>query len=250
MKYTALYVAMRFFEHTLNIYEKTYSSGDHILIDSENQCVFINGKESFYLDTHESFVKLECIDRLLSLGYSTKAYNLCKNQNEIIFNNFKIKFIVWDDAFPNEWYEAKTAIYKSRLVSGVLEYKTKIFNIDIFDYGLFEEKDNYTFSKQIISNYNAPDFIIEENRVVRYTGKSSIVIVPDGIEELESSAFWDNQYITEVVLPNSLRNMGGDTFYNCKNLKKVNIPQNVLLMGNNPFAGCPLVQIENESKKI
>ena len=82
---------------------------------------------------------------------------------------------------------------------------------------------------------------------MRYVGKDSCVVVPEGIEEIESSAFWDNQYIEEVVLPKSLVNMGGDTFYNCKNLKRVNIPENVVLMGNNPFAGCPLIEINNSS---
>ena len=70
--------------------------------------------------------------------------------------------------------------------------------------------------------------------MLRYIGKSRVVNVPDGIEELESSAFWDNQYLEEVNLPKSLINMGGDTFYNCKNLRKINIPSSVTLIGNNP----------------
>ena len=142
----------------------------------------------------------------------------------------------------------KESKYKSRLVSGVLEYKSLICDNDIYNYGLFESKaENIILRKQTKQEYNDPDFVIEENRVMKYVGHSKKVIVPEGIEELESSSFWDNQEIEEVVLPDSLMNMGGDTFYNCKNLKKINIPKNVILMGNNPFAGCPEVVVTNNS---
>lgn len=247
MKFTALYVAMRFFEHKPNIFEKTYSNGAYIKIDSDNQSVYINENKVFELDTHESFVKLECVNRLLELGYSLDDFNLTDDKS-LMLAGYKVRFVVWDDAFTLNDLKEKEAFYKSRLVSGVLEYKTKIKDSDIFDYGLFEQKNVFTLSKAIVTTCSNPDFIIEENRVMRYVGNEKKVIVPNGIEELESSAFWDNQYIEEVVLPETLKNMGGDTFYNCKNLKKVNIPASVILMGNNPFAGCPNIEIENNSK--
>lgn len=247
MKYTALYVAMRFFEHLPDVFEKEYPNGTRIIINSNNQTVYINGFKSFELDSHESFVKLECINRILTLGYSTDDYELVSSQYEMLFNGYQIKFIVWDDAFDTSKLSKKQVLYKSRLVSGVLEYKTKIYDNEIFDYGLFEKKNDITLSKQIKTVYNNPEFIIEENRVMKYVGKSKVVIVPNGIEELESSSFWDNQYVEEIVLPDTLTNMGGDTFFNCKNLRKINIPKSVRLMGNNPFAGCPQIEITNNS---
>ena len=247
MKYTALYVAMRFFEHEPDVFEKIYENEVYIKIDASSRKVYINSEEVFELDTHESFVKLECINRLLTLGYKTDDYKLLDDPTKIYFKGYEIIFTVWDEIFNLDGLTDKKVLYKSRLVSGLLEYKTKIKNDSIFDYGLFEEKENINLRKRLITNYDAPDFVIEENRVMQYIGKSKIVIVPDGIEELESSAFWDNQYIEEVILPDSLINMGGDTFYNCRNLKKVNIPKSVLLMGNNPFAGCPVIEITQQS---
>lgn len=246
MKYTALYVAMRFFEHTPDVFEKTYSNGTYIKIDSGNQTVFFNGNKAFELNTHESFVKLECVNRLLMLGYSLDVFSL--KENSLIFNGFKVEFLTWDDSLDEEQLQEKQCRYKSRLVSGVLEYKTKIRDGGIFEYGLFEEKGNISLRKRVENKYDDPDFVIEENRIMKYIGHSKTVIVPEGIEELESSSFWDNQSIEEVVLPSTLKNMGGDTFYNCKNLRKINIPCSVELMGNNPFAGCPLVKVTNESK--
>ena len=245
MKYTALYVSMRFHEYEEGIFEKTYFDGTIIKIESDNQIVRINGKISFILDTHESFVKLECINRLLGLNYSINDFEL--RNNGLYFKKYHVCFLTWDSPFF-EMKNNKEVQYKSRLVSGVLEYKTKIKDGDIFDYGLFETKNIFKLTKLKISKFDLPDFEIEENRIIRYKGKSKVVVVPEGIEELESSAFWDNQFIEKIILPNSLKNLGGDTFYNCKNLRSVNIPANVENMGNNPFAGCPLITIENYSK--
>lgn len=245
MKYTALYWAMRFFEHTPDIFEKKFSDDTKIVIKANSQEVFINNKFAFLLSSHESFVELECINRILSLGYTISDISI--RDSEIFFKGFSIEFVVWDDSFKLEEINNKHVLYKSRLVSGVLEYKTKIHSDnEWYDYGLFEDND-INLRKAVKGNYSDPDFDIEENRIMHYRGKNKVVVVPDGIEELESSSFWDNQFIEEVILPDSLTNMGGDTFYNCKNLRKINIPKNVNLMGNNPFAGCPLVEIKNES---
>ena len=246
MKYTALYVAMRFFEHEPNVFEKEYDNGVKIVINSENQSVFINGSFAFELSTHESFVKLEFVNRLLSLGYSLDDFSL--KENGAAFKGYDVVFYVWDDAIDVFDSPNMTVKYKSRLVSGVLEYKCEIKNDDVYQYGLFESKiEQPVLRNKNNNNYSDPDFEIEENRIMRYLGHSKKVVVPEGIEELESSSFWDNQFIEEVVLPDSLTNMGGDTFYNCKNLRKINIPKNVSLMGNNPFAGCPNIVVSNYS---
>ncbi len=247
MKYTALYWAMRFFEHTPDIFDKTFHDGTHIVIKANSQEVYINDEFAFLLDSHESFVKLEFINRVLGLGYTINDIFLQKDEFEAGFNGFFVKFITWDDSFQLDGIDNKKVVYKSRLVSGVLEYKSKIHSDnEWYDYGLFEDKI-LNLSKAIKGNYSDPNFDIEENRVMHYLGHDKVVVVPDGIEELESCSFWDNQYIEEVILPKSLKNMGGDTFYNCKNLRKINIPESVNLMGNNPFGGCPLVEITNES---
>lgn len=246
MKYTALYVTMRFFEHEPNVFEKEYDNGVKIVINSENQSVFIYGSFAFELSTHESFVKLEFVNRLLSLGYSLDDFSL--KENGAVFKGYDVVFYVWDDAIDVFNSPNMTVKYKSRLVSGVLEYKCEIKNDDVYQYGLFESKiEQPVLRKKNNNNYSDPDFEIEENRIMRYLGHSKKVVVPEGIEELESSSFWDNQFIEEVVLPDSLTNMGGDTFYNCKNLRKINIPKNVSLMGNNPFAGCPNIVVSNYS---
>lgn len=246
MKYTALYCAMRFFEVEPDLFEKHYKLQDlRIVIKANEQRVLVGGIYSFELNTHESFVMLECLNRLLILGYDVK--DIIIEDNIIRFKEFQISFITWDDNFYFKEVN-NHVIYKSRLVSGVLEYQSKIFKDNIwFDYGIFETYNCGHLSIKEKNDYNNNDFIIEENRVMKYLGKSKVVVVPNGITELESSSFWDNQYIEEIILPETLENLGGDTFYYCKNLKKITIPKNVKIMGNNPFAGCPKVVVTNES---
>lgn len=247
MKYTALYSSMFFAENEEDVYIKNYNEVT-IKIEACTQKLFINDKLSFLLNSHESFVKLECIDRILNLGYKLSDIKDISDKDYFYFKGYKIIFFAWNNDFDYEKLEDGVVLYKSRLVSGVIEYKSKIKNGEIFDYGLFENKvDNPILSKAKITSYDAPDFLIVENKVIRYIGKSKVVKVPEGIEEIESSAFWDNQYIEKVIMPESLINYGGDTFYNCKNLKEVNIPKSVKFMGDNPFAGCPNLQINNES---
>lgn len=247
MKYTALYWALRFLETDENIFEKQYLVGIKLKIDVNKQILYCEEKELFKLDTHESFVALECLDRLLLLGYYFDEFEIY--QDHFFFKNFHVHFIVWDETFPKV-IKNNECFYKSRLMSGVVEYKSKFaFNGELYDYGLFEEKnDEQHFKKKQIIDFQNDDFIFDETTAIKYLGHDRKVIVPEGVESLEPALFWDNQTIEEVVLPNSLKNMGGDTFYNCQNLKKVNIPKNVNFIGNNPFAGCLNVQIRNESK--
>lgn len=249
MKYTALYVAMRYFEFMPDMFVKEYSS-ERLLVNAKSQEVICgDDKVLFMLDSHESFVKLECINRLLSLGYKLSDIKIGTELNDFEFKGYKFRFVVWDENLNNYSPKDGEVVYKSRLVSGVLEYKNKIGNGGgIFDYGLVESKtDSLVLKKAAKIDYTDPNFIYEENRVMKYIGKDKVVKVPYGIEELESSSFWDNQFIEEVILPDTLKNMGGDTFYYCKNLRRITIPKSVEVMGNNPFAGCPDIEVINES---
>ncbi len=244
MKYTALYWAMRFYEYALEKYRKQYQSGFSAEIDSERQDATF-GKIVVPLNTHESFVVLELLDRLFTLGY--EPCDIEVDGTQIKFRNFIVECRVWDDESDYPATDGRI-VYQSRLVSGVLEYVSKIrFQGQNYDYGAFEEYDKFSFTAKKKNTFSSPDFIYSENRLMKYIGKEKVVVIPDGTEEIESSAFWDNQFIEEVVVPRTVVNMGGDTFYNCHNLRKVNIPKSVRQMGNNPFAGCPKLVLTNES---
>lgn len=270
-KYTALYTALGFFETKQGVYTKKFDSTT-ITIDSEYLSTIIPGItvigsdtymgqreifEAIELRIHSDFVILECIVRLLTMGYKPEEIIVDEeNEYDIYCKNLYIRCYEWgtmpkiDHIKPkkNTFYSIR---YESRLVSGVIERNTKIvdYSGNVYDYGIFDSEnrlDNYNLYNK--NNIEASsDFVIDGDKLVSYKGKEAKVIVPKGIKELGSSAFWDNQYIEEVILPESLVNLGGDTFYNCKNLKRIIIPKNVSKMGNNPFAGCPDLELVNES---
>ena len=111
MKYTALYWAMRFYEYAPDLYRKEYKNGTRVEIDAEKQTVFTD-KTELSLNTHESFVVLELLDRLFSLGYTKDDIHVAGTQ--VQFRNFTVYCYVWDEAMDYPETDREIA-YKSRL---------------------------------------------------------------------------------------------------------------------------------------
>ncbi len=250
MKYTALYWALRFFEVEENVHVKNYNDYK-VTIYADKQYVDFGEKikngRRYYLNSHQSFVVLECVDRLLTNGYPPE---------QIIINNFfdicvydghdyiGISCYAWDDYDGESIFMAfadEEVIYTSRLISGLVEYKG-VKNIDEFEIPFGKSSDGH-----YVHIASSSDFEICGSELVSYNGRAKVVRVPEGIKSIAPSAFWNNVFIEEVILPESLVQLGGDCFYCCYNLKKVNIPAKVSVMGNNPFAGCPKLEISNFS---
>lgn len=260
MKYEALYWTLGFVEIKKGVFIKEYNSkliikifSEKAYVDFSSKIAVVNG-DYLRLNSHKSFVILECVDKLLTMGYSPSEIIIdLNNEYDIYCKNLYIKCYEWNHlekdkvVFKNKLI--RSISYSSRLTSGVIERVTSIKTTEgLFEYGIFENE----FRKNSYNLYNAEeikdkDFIIKGTTAVKYLGSEKIVNIPEGITDLRCSLFWDNQVIEEVHLPNSLINLGGDTFYNCSNLKRVTIPQNVRFMGNNPFAGCPNIEIINNS---
>lgn len=237
MKYTALYWALRFKETTEDVYVKKYN-GYPVVINAEAQMVDygcqikIMHQTMRYLKRHKDFVILECVDRLLQSGVSPADITLDGGDRapDILVKGQKIFCEQWGSDYENSlsgFDQSVGMLYTSRLVSGLLEYRTSDMTFDIVE--------------------GDPDFEIANDELLLYKGREKIVNIPEGIRTIAASAFWNNDYIEEVVIPKSVEQIGGDSFYCCYNLKKICIPPRVSAMGNNPFAGCPLLELENES---
>lgn len=71
-------------------------------------------------------------------------------------------------------------------------------------------------------------------------GGSSItsVVVPDTVSSMERAAFMHCQELVRVILPEGLRNISSYAFYNCKKLSEINIPSSVSVIGERAFRGC------------
>ncbi len=261
MKYEALYWSLGFEELVTSIFTKKYRSDLIAIIDVDKQVVDFSGRisiingDALKLNTHKSFVVLECIDKLLSMGYVPNEIIVdLNNEYDVFLNGIYIKCDEWSQKLTADVIVSPGTFlsirYQSRLVSGVIERKTLINDGSgsLFQFGIFENETKLEKYK-LYNSYEiqSDDFLINGGVATKYIGTSSKAFVPEGVRELASCLFWDNPTIEEVVLPESLVDLGGDTFFNCVNLKTITIPHNVKFMGNNPFAGCINIQIQNNS---
>ncbi len=82
------------------------------------------------------------------------------------------------------------------------------------------------------------DFKIEDGVLLSYNGEADVVIVPDSVRFIESSAFKGNNRITSVILHEGLKRIGNEAFKGCESLASVRIPGSVTSIGEAAFSGC------------
>ena len=256
-KYLALYWALGFEPDDRGILVKDYKDC-RIEIDTEKgeaslgSPLTVVGSNALPLDTHKSFVILECVDRLLELGYAPSEIVVdTNNEWDVYVDDIYIKCYEWGSKMS--WDGKPTpkigtfisVLYQSRLYSGFIDRKQAIRNGDgkDYDYGVMDcHRGKCLITKLDTREENG--FAIRGSEAVSYNGNGKRVVVPNGVTSITSCMFWDNQEIEEVILPESLVRIGGDLFYNCKNLRRVVVPKNVREMGDNPFAGCPNLELD------
>ena len=88
------------------------------------------------------------------------------------------------------------------------------------------------------------EFIIKQSfgdanyRAVKYTGKGTVVSIPDGIVRLEDGLFENQTGITEVYIPDSVKHIGCSVFKNCRKLTHLELPTSIETIGSYAFWGC------------
>lgn len=82
------------------------------------------------------------------------------------------------------------------------------------------------------------DFIIEDGALIRYTGPSGGVAVPEGLQSIGDFAFFRCNGLTSVTLPESLQSIGERAFYECAGLTSITLPEGLQSIGDDAFSGC------------
>jgi hypothetical protein len=81
----------------------------------------------------------------------------------------------------------------------------------------------------------ADEFNVINNTLIKYNGKDSKIVIPEGITQIYESAFSGNEHITSVIIPEGVTHIGSNAFFNCKKLEDIVIPQSVIHIGGSAF---------------
>lgn len=91
-------------------------------------------------------------------------------------------------------------------------------------------------SSIINAGTSSDNFECNGNVLVKYTGKSKSVTIPNTIKEIGSEAFYGNPYVKSIKLPNNLETLGRASFAYCSALEKISIPNSVIRIDSGAFA--------------
>lgn len=82
------------------------------------------------------------------------------------------------------------------------------------------------------------DFVIEYSALTRYYGSDAVVVIPDGVTVIGSSAFSRCDGLKEVIIPEGVTIIDSRAFSQCNNLKKVILPESTEQICRSAFAHC------------
>lgn len=82
------------------------------------------------------------------------------------------------------------------------------------------------------------DFRMDGNTLIKYTGDSANITIPNSVKEIATEAFADNEKLTSVTIPESVTKIENSAFLNCTALKSLTIPDSVKEIGKSAFSGC------------
>ena len=72
------------------------------------------------------------------------------------------------------------------------------------------------------------------------------VVIPEGVTEIASGAFWHSKSLTEVTLPSTLEKIESFAFNDCPALEKISFPESLTYVGNNAFGDTAWIAAQKE----
>ncbi len=81
-------------------------------------------------------------------------------------------------------------------------------------------------------------FEIENGVLLKYTGRSDEVTVPDGVTEIISDTFGGCEALSEITLSDTVQRIGEKAFWGCKSLTKLHFPASLNSFEKDAFYLC------------
>ena len=86
------------------------------------------------------------------------------------------------------------------------------------------------------------EFEIQDSILVKYRGKDSDVVIPEGVIAIGDEAFlvayYESSNLTSVVIPDGVTSIGNSAFRDCSKLTSITLPSSVTEIGRFAFSGC------------
>lgn len=89
-----------------------------------------------------------------------------------------------------------------------------------------------------LTTSSSEEFEITNNILVKYTGSSNIVVVPEDVKVIGERAFNWCENLVAITLPTKLAAIKAKAFYGCKNLNTIELPDTLVVIEENAFAFC------------
>ena len=94
------------------------------------------------------------------------------------------------------------------------------------------------------------DFLIENKKLVEYTGNSEVVKIPNGVKVIGEEAFAGEINIKKIVMPNTVRKIEKGAFEVCDMLKSVKFSKKLISIGDEAFCWNTMMEKYNLPKSL
>ena len=81
------------------------------------------------------------------------------------------------------------------------------------------------------------DFVIEDGVLVKYNGKESRVVIPEGVRVIGASAFYGNKTIKTIEIREGLEGIASRAFMN-SSITEITLPASIKTVGESAFESC------------
>lgn len=99
-------------------------------------------------------------------------------------------------------------------------------------------------SNPYFKTYDGILYTHDMKRLIRCPGgRTGHVVIPDGVEEIESNAFFGCRQVTEIIMPDSVVAAGVGAFSNCISLEKIKYSKNLKYITERMFSSCASLKL-------
>lgn len=158
---------------------------------------------------------------------------------------------VWEAAYKNKARDARTYSYDSEetALRAINEIRDKYTSNKSIGTGsspskAFDSSTKSTSNKKKTTSQNNSSKSLKAAKTIDYRNFSdnkeniTSVVIPEGVEVIDSFGFADCVNLRALSLPSSLRRIEEDAFYNCSSLTSIVIPDGVESIGDSAFCMC------------